>query len=139
MSNESPRADTRLHEAAQDGRLERLRDLLGTGADVNSFDDLGKTPLHYAVEREDLEMMRVLLSAGADVNAHDTRDIGNTPLRQVAQTCSLDVATALIRAGADPTIEGWMGLTALDKAASRTRGDGPAVHRLLLDAAKSRR
>jgi ankyrin repeat protein len=138
MSNQSP-ADTRLHEAAQDGRLDRLRELLEAGAEVNRFDDLNKTPLHYAVEREDLEMIRALLSAGADVNAHDNRDIGNTPLRQVAQTCSLDVARVLIQAGADPTIEGWMRLTALDKAASRKRGDGPAVYKLLLDAANTRR
>ena len=98
--------------------------------------DLGKTPLHYAVEREDLEIIRLILSAGADVNAHDSRNIGNTPLRQVAQSCSLAVAKLLIEAGADPTIEGWMGLTALDNAASRKRGDGPAIYKLLLDAAK---
>lgn len=140
MSNEPRLTDTRLHEAAQDGHVDRLRELLDEGAaEVHGFDDLGKTPLHYAVEREDLEMIRVLLFAGADVNAHDTRDIGNTPLRQVAQRCSLDVARVLIEAGADPTLEGWMRLTALDKAALRKRGDGPAVYKLFLDAAETRR
>lgn len=37
---------------------------------------------------------------------------------------------------ADPRIRGWMQLNALDQAKSRNRGDGPAVYRLLLDAAE---
>ena len=139
MRNELPSGDTRLHDAVHDGRVDQVANLLEWGTDPNLFDDLGKTPLHYAVEREDLEMIRVLLSGGADVNAHDARDIGNTPLRQVAQRCSLEVARLLIQAGADPTIEGWMRLTALDKAALRKRGDGPAIYKLFLDAAKKRR
>ena len=125
-----------LHDAALTGDRELLADLLNRGADPNTFDDIGKTPLHYAAEREDAEMIRMLIAAGADVNAHDEATIGNTPLREIAERCSLAVATLLVDAGADPTIEGWMRLTALDKAQARKRGDGPAVYQLLVAAAK---
>ena len=127
-----------LHDAVQSGDLDTVRDLLQAGTDPNLFDDLGKTPLHYAVELEDVALIALLLAAGADVNAHHEATIGNTPLRQVAERCSLAVAQVLIEAGADPTIKGWMGLSALDKAGGRQRGDGPAVHKLLAEAAKKR-
>lgn len=65
--------------------------------------------------------------------------LGNTPLGEVADTCSLAMAKLLVDAGANPTIEGWMQLTALDKAARRRRDDGPKVYELLSQAARRRR
>lgn len=135
---DDPFEDEALHAAAQDGDLERVRDLLTRGYDVNAFDDLGKTPLHYAAGADRFEVARYLLERGANVNAHHTPTIGNTPLRDVAENCSLRMATLLIDAGADPTIPGWMQLTALHKAENRTRGDGPKVYALLLRAAETR-
>lgn len=129
---------TDLHFAAQDGDLRRLRELLLKGYDINSFDDIGKTPLHYAVAFERVEVARYLIEQGADVNAHDESTIGNTPLGEVAGSCSLRIAQLLIEAGADPTIPGWMQLTALYKAEARKRGEGPEVYRLLVRAARAR-
>jgi ankyrin repeat protein len=128
-----------LHSAAQDGALERVAELLDRGAPINAFDELGKTPLHYAAQTGNLELMRLLLRRGADVNAHDETRIGNTPLGEVAGHCSLATATLLIEAGADPTIPGWMQLTALNRAQSRKRGDGPAVCQLLRSVPQRRR
>jgi ankyrin repeat protein len=121
--------------AAQDGDLDEVRRLVAEGGDVNGFDDLGKTPLHYAVEREHVEVARHLIEHGADVNARHEPSLGNTPLAEVAATCSHVIAKVLVDAGADPTIPGWMQLTALDRARKRKRGDGPAVHELLMRAA----
>jgi ankyrin repeat protein len=128
-----------LHFAAQDGDLDRVRQLIREGHDVNAFDEISKTPLHYAAESEHFEIVEYLIAHGADVNAHDEVRIGNTPLRDVAETCSLRMARLLVDAGADPAIPGWMQLTALDKAKHRERGDGPEVYELLTRAARAPR
>jgi ankyrin repeat protein len=130
---------TELHFAAQDGSLQRVKELLANGYDINAFDEIGKTPLHYAVESERFEVASYLIEHGADVNAHHEPTIGNTPLREVAGSCSLRMARLLIDAGADPAIPGWMQLTALDKARDRRKGEGPRVYELFVSVAKGPR
>ena len=125
-----------LHNAAQDGDLEKVRTLTTAGYPVNAFDDLSFTPLHYAVRGEHLEVAKYLLSVGADVNAHEEAKIGNTPLREIADNCSFEMAKLLIEAGADPTIPGWMQLTALHKAKARQKADGRRVYELFESAAR---
>jgi ankyrin repeat protein len=114
----------KLHDAAREGDLDSVRELLGRGYPVNAFDFLGKTPLHYAVLAEQFAVVDALLRAGADVNAHDERTIGDTPLGEAASTCSLRMARLLVEAGADPTIPGWMQLGALDRAERRRQEQG---------------
>jgi ankyrin repeat protein len=94
----------KLHFAAMDGDLSRVKQLVESGFDVNSFDEgLGYTPLHYAAKAEFHAVASYLLAAGADVNAHET------PLGAVAASCSYEIAKLLADAGANPTIAGWMG------------------------------
>ncbi len=128
--------DGALHFAASRGNIARVERLIGEGADIDEFDELAWTPLHHAVKEEQVEMVIWLLDQGADVNAHLESKIGETPLGKVAQTCSLRMAEVLVRAGANPTIPGWMGITALDRAKERKRGDGPRVFALLSRAAR---
>ena len=125
-----------LHDAAQDGDVQKVIELLSAGYLPDKFDELGKTPLHYAAENENIELIHVLLNAGADVNAHKESYIGNTPLSEVAGSCSFDVAKILIEAGADPTIPGWMQLTALHRAEQRKKPEGKKVYELLLKTAR---
>jgi ankyrin repeat protein len=126
-----------LHQAAQDGDLVRIEELLQTKHPVDRFDDIGNTPLHYAVKSGRLDVVGRLLRAGANINAHDERTISNTPLADNAGTCSFEMAKYLIDAGADPTIRGWMQLNAIDRAADRTDPDADRV-RLLLEQAAHR-
>ncbi len=124
-----------LHYAALQGDASAVQALLDQGYDPNAFDDMAFTPLHHAANHEHLDVIRLLLRAGADVNARDVEHIGDSPLGQVAGTCSLAVAQALVTAGADPTVRGWMGLCALDRAEPRTDDEGRRVHELLRPAA----
>ena len=127
----------KLHCAAADGDLEKAKQLVEEGFDVNAIDEgLSLTPLHYAVRGEHLAVAEYLLSVGADVNAHDEAVIGETPLGDVAANCSYEVAELLIKAGADPTITGWMQITALYRASQRGAEEGKRVHNLLLKSAK---
>ncbi|HEX6813206.1 MAG TPA: ankyrin repeat domain-containing protein [Planctomycetota bacterium] len=134
----SRRVDWRIHAAADAGRNEDVRQAIACGWPIEEFDDdLAETPLHKAARNGHLDIMRMLLAAGADVNRHCEERIGETPLGLVADTCSFELAHLLIDAGADPTIRGWMGLTALDRAARRTDEAGKAVL-ALLEAHKAR-
>jgi len=125
-----------LHYAAQNGDLSEVKALLKKGYPINAFDAIGKTPLHYAAEEERLEVVKCLLENGAEVNAHDERVIGDTALKSIAGSCSWEMARLLVEAGADPTIPGWMGITAIDKARDRQRGDGRRIFALLKKAAR---
>ena len=126
-----------LHFAAQDGDLERVKELIKDGYDINAFDqDLSWTPLHCAAQYDHIEVVKYLLSQGADVNAYEEDKIGETPLGQVAEECSYEMAETLIKAGADPTIQGWMQLTALYRASKRSNSEGMRVYELLLKTAK---
>jgi ankyrin repeat protein len=128
-----------LFEAAERGDLETANALLANGADVLAFDeDLAWTALHYAAKGGHLALVRHLLAAGAEVNRYDEARIGETALGLVAGNCTLRMAKLLIEAGANPILPGWMGMTALDRASLRKRGDGPAVHALLLETARKR-
>jgi ankyrin repeat protein len=128
----------RLHFAAQDGDLKEARELVKQGFDVNFFDDFSNTPLHCAVEAGHIEVARYLLSVGANVNAHGEAKAGDTPLGEIAGNCSYEMAELLIKAGANPTITGWMGLSALDRASDRKKKEGVRVYELLLDIAKKK-
>ena len=123
--------DQRLHAAAAAGREAEVRHAIADGWPIEDFDVLAEAPLHAAGREGHLGIMRMLLAAGADVNLNCEDRIGETPLGEVAGTCSLEVARLLIDAGADPTIPGWMGLTALRRAAERTDEAGKAVFELL--------
>ena len=128
-----------LHFAAEDGNLNKVIELLEAGYDINAFDeDLAHTPLHRAARAGDVGIVKFLISAGAEVNIRDENNIGETPLGEVASNCSYETAAALINAGADPTIQGWMGITALERASERKRPEGIRVYELLLKAAKQK-
>jgi ankyrin repeat protein len=128
-----------LHFAAEAGDLNKVRELVEQGFDINTIEkDLSYSPLHFAVRGEHIEVARYLLSAGADVNAYDEMYIGETPLGDAAADCSYEIAELLVEAGADPTIPGWMQRTALDRARRRKKDEGKRVYELLLKVAREK-
>lgn len=63
---------TDIHDAAESGQLEQLRDFLqDPGTDINATDDLGWTPLMWAAWEGRKEIVELLLQAGADITATD--------------------------------------------------------------------
>ena len=126
-----------LHFASADGDLNKVKDLVQKGYNVNAFDEsISFTPLHYAVKGKHIEVAKYLISVGADVNAHYLEKIGETPLGSVAANCSYEIAELLVNAGANPTIPGWMKITALDRAAKRKKEEGKKVYNLLLEVSR---
>ena len=67
-----------LHQATMAGDLERARELLAQGHDVNARDHFEKTPLHVATFCGSLDMVRFLADHGADLEARNRH--GWTPL-----------------------------------------------------------
>ena len=71
--------DISIHDAADSGNIEVVKQHLAAGTDVNAKDDsFGGTPLHYAAMEGHMEIVELLITKGADVNAKD--DGGATPL-----------------------------------------------------------
>jgi ankyrin repeat protein len=93
-------ADTRLAEAARDGRLDAVHALLVEGVDVNAPTADGTTPLHWAVYRNEERLVRRLLDAGADANR--TNRYGVPPLALACTNANAALVRLLIAAGADP-------------------------------------
>ena len=69
--------DLLLH-AAESGRTEAIRFLIGHGQDVNDVSCLRRTPLHVAAYAGDQEMVDTLLELGADPTITDG-EYGGTP------------------------------------------------------------
>jgi ankyrin repeat protein len=107
-----------LHQAALHGNLEALRLLLNSGQrlDLNTFDDIGRTPLMCAIDRGHLAACELLLAAGVDVDAHDVDQVGDVALSRAISNRNLEMVRLLVRHKANPTIPGWMQLTPWERA-----------------------
>jgi ankyrin repeat protein len=57
-------------EASRTGNLDRVRELLDSGVDIETKDEYNHTPLYLAVSNQDVEIVKLLIKRGADVNAH---------------------------------------------------------------------
>lgn len=128
--------DWRLHDAAGEDDLKCVQVLISEGLPINALDGNGFTPLHYAVKENHIAVVKYLVSLGADVNAQANGDDwqDDTPLGSVAGTCSFEMAELLVKLRADPTLSGWMGNSALNRAKERTDPEGRSVYNLLRNA-----
>ena len=88
-------------DAARRGDIERVRQLLRKGADVNTAQGDGMTALHWAAERGDEKLTEVLIYSGANVDA-GTRIGRYTPLHLASRGGHLETAKALLKAKANP-------------------------------------
>lgn len=87
-------------DAARQGDLDAVRQLLQGGADVNEAHGDGMSALHWAAERGDADMIRVLLQAGAEAEAA-TRIGVYTPLHIAARNGHSAAVLSLLEGGAN--------------------------------------
>lgn len=120
-------AGTRLHEAAVNGDIEKVRTLISEGADVNYKNRLGWTPIHTATRNRRQNIVELLIEKGADINGPDNR--GWTPLHFAAEIGNIAIVELLIEKGADLNIETKDKQNALTIARSNNRQE---IARLLM-------
>lgn len=109
-------SETPLIRAAYDGRIDVVRMLLEAGAAVDAVNLVGASSLMTAVERGRSDVVQMLIAAHSDVN---TRTLAETPLMVAAEDGPHALVPILLRAGARVDEKGWMGQTALVRAARR--------------------
>jgi len=107
-----------LRSGVFDGDLEKVKDALDKGADVNTKDVLtGRNVLMLAADKGKKEMVELLLNESADVNA---RSEGRwTVLMIAAEGGYGDIVELLIENGAEVDAENTNGKTALMRAIER--------------------
>jgi ankyrin repeat protein len=107
--------------AANKGDIEKVRNLLANGADVNASGVGGKSALMYAARNPSAAVAVLLIENGANVNARD--NIGETPLIAASYYGATEVAKLLVEHGADINTRSNAEMTALINAAWRGRLD----------------
>ncbi|NNF14210.1 MAG: hypothetical protein HKN72_13350 [Gemmatimonadetes bacterium] len=114
--------DDDLIEAARDGDVHAVRELLAGGANPDATSGDGMTALHWAAERNQPGVAAVLLDAGATVDP-GTRIGGYTPLHLASRRGHVEMVRALLEAGADVRATTTnSGVTALHLAAAAVHG-----------------
>ena len=106
----------RLIHWAREGDLERVRETLARGADVNARDTSGRPALYWASRGGHLAVARELLDRGADVEARHKH--GKTALMAAAASGHTAVVLELAARGADVNARNDAGETPLIWATS---------------------
>ena len=107
--------------ASAEGDLERVRQLIQDGKDVNVGVSFGDAPLLQAVYYGHDQVVQELIRAGADVNRKDKDK--QTALHLASWSGHSSVIKTLAGAGANLNVQDEWGVTPLMKAAEQGRGN----------------
>lgn len=122
-----PALNTQLLRAAANNDDEQVRDLLARGADIETRDDLGRTPLVAATKARASAAAHALIDAGADVNAKD--DLQDSAYLYAGAEGIDDILELTLTHGADVRSVNRYGGTALIPASEH--GHISTVRRLI--------
>ena len=114
--------------------IEKVRSLLGQGADVNAAQGDGMTGLHWAASNGNPQMAEVLIRAGANLEAA-TRVGKHTPLHAASKAGRALVVKTLVEAGSNANATTTTGASPIHFAAAA--GSAKAVVVLLEHGADS--
>ena len=116
-------SDISIHDAANAGNIEIIKEQLAAGVDVNTKGVGGMTPLHRAAREGHKEVVEFLIANSADINAKDK--MGRVPLHRAAREGREAIVEMLITKGADINVKStsgsFKGETPLDEAIKRKR------------------
>ncbi|NOZ19742.1 MAG: ankyrin repeat domain-containing protein [Planctomycetes bacterium] len=87
----------KLRKAAKVGDVERVKQLLDAGADINATDMFSQTALHLAALHGHKDVVQLLIDRGANVNPTD--ESGATPLNYARSKGHKDIAMLLGKHG----------------------------------------
>jgi ankyrin repeat protein len=113
-----------LHEAAETGDIDQVKQAIAEGADVNQADYASRLPLYLAASKGHAAIAVLLIEKGADVSMEYPL-LRWRPLHAAAYAGHLDVVEILIEHGADVN------------AAARGREKRPCTQRRYVDACRS--
>ena len=102
VSSSNPVLNISIHQAALDGQISQLRNLLTTGVDVNTVDEDGRTPLMYAAFNGHADIISLLIDKGALINASDSE--GRTALMMASSGPFPAAVKILLDHQADPNL-----------------------------------
>jgi hypothetical protein len=111
-----------LHNAAQEGDVLKIQEILNQGVNPNSTRDRTEvvdyaitiTPLYWAAEHGHREAVNLLLTHGANVNSHC--GVSRTPLYMAVMNGHTEVAQLLLEHGANVNARAADGFTPLGRA-----------------------
>jgi len=98
----NPVVNISIHQAALEGQISQVKNLLTDGLDVNTVDEDGRTPLMYAAFNGHDEILRLLIDKGALINASDTN--GRTALMMASSGPYPATVKTLLDHQADPNL-----------------------------------
>ncbi len=113
-----------IHDAAENGDLEKVKALLKENPALVSDKDYGKsgsTPLHLAADKGFKDVAKLLLANKANVNATDQND--RTPLHHAAFEGQKNMAVLLLANKAEVNARDKYGLTPLRTALAKGHDD----------------
>ncbi|XP_028131929.1 uncharacterized protein LOC114327487 [Diabrotica virgifera virgifera] len=110
--------DKQLFTAVQDGSLNKVKDLVSRGANLDAKDSSGWTTLYWASFTGRLDISGYLIDRGADINAKDND--GKTPLHCASTSSHLGMVKYLISKDANIDAKDNNGGTPLDDASSNS-------------------
>ncbi|MEV4126402.1 ankyrin repeat domain-containing protein [Nocardia sp. NPDC049707] len=122
-----PAMNGQLLQAAANDDEGRVRELIASGADIETRGDRGRTPLVVATKNRATAAARVLIDAGADVNAKD--DLEDSAYLYAGAEGLDDILEMTLRHGADLRSVNRYGGTALIPASEH--GHVSTVRRLI--------
>ena len=114
-------------EAAKNGYLASIQDLLARGADIDARDDNGKTALMSASQKGEVAAVELLLDRGADIEARAYA--GQTALMWASLAGEVAAVELLLDRGADIEARNDNGTTALMAASQKGHDEVAAVLR----------
>ena len=108
----SSRRWTKLHTAAANGKLDKVKRLVERGVELNAKNSAGLTPLHEAVKRDHLAVVQYLVENGAQIDAKVPEN-DFQPIHYATSYKRLEVTDYLLSKGADIEAKNDVGDTLL--------------------------